>query len=56
MKKFTLFIETSKSNKLAYKSITVERRDNLGLITLNRPKIYNAVNEDMYFEVADGLK
>merc|ERR1712227_654557 len=43
------------SNKLAYKSITVERREKLGLITLNRPEIYNAVNEDMYFELADGL-
>ena len=32
---------------MEYTNITVETRENLGIITLNRPQALNAVNADM---------
>lgn len=40
----------------AYETILVERRDRVGLITLNRPKSLNALNTTMALEVLTALK
>ena len=39
-----------------YETIKVERDEKLGIIKLNRPKMYNAVNSTMYHEIMAGLK
>jgi len=46
----------STSKAVCYETIKVERDEKLGLIKLNRPKRYNAVNGKMYFEIIEGLK
>ena len=37
---------------MEYANITVETRENLGIITLNRPQALNAVNAEMLKELA----
>ena len=37
---------------MEYTNITVETRENLGIITLNRPQALNAVNAEMLKELA----
>jgi len=39
-----------------YKTILFEQKDNVLKITLNRPDVYNAFNEDMLFELQDAFK
>jgi len=38
-----------------YQNILVESRDNVGLITLNRPKALNALSDDLMDEIADAV-
>ncbi len=38
-----------------YKTILVEEKDNVLTITLNRPDVYNAFNEEMLFELQDAF-
>ncbi|MBL8907501.1 MAG: enoyl-CoA hydratase [Rhizobiales bacterium] len=40
----------------AYEAILVERRGPVGLVTLNRPKVLNALNEQLIGELARALK
>jgi len=40
---------------MAYKSITVETRDHVGLIRLNRPKAMNALNSELMRELGEAL-
>ena len=40
---------------MAYKTITVETRDHVGLIWLNRPKAMNALNSEMMRELGQAL-
>ena len=39
-----------------FKYITSEVKDSVQWITLNRPEVYNAFNEDMLFELQDAFK
>jgi 2-(1,2-epoxy-1,2-dihydrophenyl)acetyl-CoA isomerase len=39
-----------------FKHILYEEKDNLALITLNRPEVYNALNDEITFELQDALK
>ena len=39
-----------------YKSILFEEKDSILTITLNRPDVYNAFNEEMLFELQDAFK
>ncbi|NVZ64356.1 enoyl-CoA hydratase/isomerase family protein [Pseudomonas gingeri] len=48
--------EIDSSNKLSYETILVERRERVGLITLNRPKSLNALNVLMSQEVVSALR
>jgi len=41
---------------MAYKSITVETRDHVALIRLNRPKAMNALNSDLMRELGQALE
>lgn len=41
---------------MEYKNILVERRARVGLITLNRPKALNALNDDLMDELGHALK
>jgi enoyl-CoA hydratase len=41
---------------MTYENILVERRDRVGLVTLNRPKALNALNDALMDEVGDALK
>src|SRR5258706_8522582 len=41
---------------MAYEFITVERKDRVGLVTLNRPKQLNALNPRLMQELGDALK
>ncbi|MEE8188023.1 MAG: enoyl-CoA hydratase [Kiloniellales bacterium] len=40
---------------MAYENILVEKRGNVGLITLNRPKALNALNSSLMTELSDAL-
>lgn len=40
---------------MAYQSILVEKQDRVGLITINRPKAYNALNSQVLNELVDAL-
>ncbi|MFO0993826.1 MAG: enoyl-CoA hydratase [Hyphomicrobiales bacterium] len=40
----------------AYEAIIVETRGSVGLVTLNRPKVLNALNEQLIRELAQALK
>jgi len=40
---------------MAYKTITVETRDHVGLVRLNRPKAMNALNSEMMRELGEAL-
>jgi len=40
---------------MAYKTITVEARDHVGLIRLNRPKAMNALNSELMRELGEAL-
>lgn len=48
--------EIDSSNKFSYETILVERRERVGLITLNRPKSLNALNVLMSQEVVSALR
>lgn len=45
-----------KQNFVMYKSILFEEKDSILTITLNRPDVYNAFNEEMLFELQDAFK
>jgi enoyl-CoA hydratase len=38
-----------------YKTIILERKESLGYLTLNRPDVHNAINQEMIDEIADAL-
>jgi enoyl-CoA hydratase/carnithine racemase len=40
---------------MAYKNIKYEKEDNIGIITLNRPKVLNALSPQMFAELEDLL-
>jgi enoyl-CoA hydratase len=40
---------------MAYNSILVDTRDRVGVITLNRPKVLNALNAELMGEMSDAL-
>lgn len=40
---------------MAYQSILTETKDRVGLITINRPKAYNALNSQVLTELVDAL-
>ncbi|MEM9736175.1 MAG: enoyl-CoA hydratase-related protein, partial [Pseudomonadota bacterium] len=40
---------------MAYENITVETRDHVGLIALNRPKAMNALNSELMIELGEAL-
>jgi enoyl-CoA hydratase len=39
-----------------YQTIIYERRDKIGLIQLNRPKVLNAMNRQLWIEIQDALE
>ncbi len=41
---------------MEYKSITLDRNEGIARITLNRPDVYNAFNDEMSYELIDALK
>ena len=41
---------------MAYENILVETRGRVGLVTLNRPKALNALNDALMDELGDALK
>ncbi|GDX51757.1 2-(1,2-epoxy-1,2-dihydrophenyl)acetyl-CoA isomerase [Bacteroidota bacterium] len=41
---------------MAFNTILLEIKDGVGTITLNRPDVYNAFNDEMSFELQDALK
>ena len=41
---------------MTYECILVERRDKVGLVTLNRPKVLNAMNRQLWLEMLDALE
>lgn len=42
-------------NPLNYESIIYEKKDKVGLIKLNRPKVLNAMNQQLWIEIQDAL-
>ncbi len=38
-----------------YKFISIEKNENVGIIKLNRPTVFNAINEEMLYEIAHQL-
>ncbi len=42
-------------NPLNYESIIYEKKDKIGLIKLNRPKVLNAMNQQLWIEIQDAL-
>ncbi|KAF0409968.1 ClpP/crotonase [Gigaspora margarita] len=45
-----------KSDAPNYEHILTESHDKVGLITLNRPKTFNALSSDLFHEINDALK
>ena len=41
---------------MEYKNIIVENKDNIGTLTINRPKALNALNVDTLNEIIQGVK
>ena len=40
---------------MAYEYILTEKRDNISIITLNRPEKRNAINSEMWAEITNAL-
>ncbi|RAW00198.1 enoyl-CoA hydratase-related protein [Pseudochryseolinea flava] len=40
----------------AYKFLTLETKDGVATLTLNRPEVFNALNDEITFEMQDALK
>lgn len=40
---------------MAYENITVEKRDGIAIVTINRPKVLNALNTKTFHELADAF-
>ncbi len=51
----TMPSETTSSEPMSYQNILVETRDAVGLITLNRPQVLNAVNDQLMRELGAAL-
>jgi enoyl-CoA hydratase len=41
---------------MAYKNIVVEKKDGIGKITINRPKVLNALNQETVEELTKAVK
>ena len=41
---------------MSTKHLTVKRQDNIGLITLNRPEVMNAMSKEMIFGLRDSIQ
>ena len=41
---------------MPYNNLLLEIKDGVGTVTLNRPDVYNAFNDEMSFELQDALK
>jgi enoyl-CoA hydratase len=49
------FLRTEEGIDMAYQNILVEVKDKVGIVTLNRPKVLNALNDHLMDELGDAL-
>lgn len=55
-KKYLFYVKIKYNIYLEYENIIVEKKEKVGIVTLNRPKQLNALNSKLLEEIVDALK